>query len=101
MGNYRVKPTTKTDRPHAPMTPGKKETPLLRIILDESDSVPKVFYKGEEIKLKKEVIFHWETDTDVHGGTTIEIEHFVKGTKTPECNRIVNKFKSHVCDERK
>lgn len=95
-GTSSIEKSTMTTNSGPPIKPKRKETPLLQITLDESDSVPKVFYKGEEIKLKKEVIFHWETDTDIYGGTTIEIEHFVQGVKVPECNRIVKRFKAHA-----
>lgn len=70
--------------------------PYLKIILDEVDSIPKVFYKGEEIKLKQEVVFHWETDTDIYGGTTIEIEHVEESNKYPKSKRIVERLKSHM-----
>mgnify|MGYP001171386233 CR=1 FL=1 len=70
--------------------------PYLQIILDELDSVPKVIYKGEEIKLKQEVIFHWETDTDSPGGTTIEIEHAETGEEYPKSNRVVERIKNHI-----
>lgn len=70
--------------------------PHLQITLDELDSVPKVSYKGAEIKLKQEIIFHWETDTDVHGGTTIEIEHVETGKRYPKSKRIEERIKSHI-----
>lgn len=72
------------------------EQPYLQITLDELDSVPKVIYKGEEIKLKQEVIFHWETDTDSPGGTTIEIEHAETGEEYPKSNRVVERIKNHI-----
>jgi|SRR5699024_2206311 len=72
------------------------EQPYLQITLDELDSVPKVIYKGEEIKLKQEVIFHWETDTSIPGGITIEIEHAEASNKHPKSKRIEERIKSHV-----
>jgi len=72
------------------------QKPYLQIILDEIDSVPKVIYKGQKIELKQEVVFHWETDTDLPGGMTIEIEHAVKDSKIPKSNRIVARIKSHL-----
>lgn len=42
------------------MTQGK----LLTIQLDRADSVPKVIYKGEEIKGKASVNFEWKTQGD-------------------------------------
>ena len=53
--------------------------PLLTIELDEIDSVPKVIYKGEEIKGKVRVAFEWETDSEVMelGSPYIDIEYCV------------------------
>lgn len=73
-----------------------EKKPYLQITLDEIDSAPKVIYKGQEIKLKQEVVFHWETDTEMPGGMTIEIEHAVKDSKIPKSNRIVERIKSHL-----
>lgn len=70
--------------------------PYLKIILDEVDSIPKVFYKGEEIKSKQEVIFHWETDTAMLGGTTIEIEYVQESCGYPKSKRSVERLKGHV-----
>ncbi len=74
---------------------GRCDKPYLQITLDELNSVPKVIYKGEEIKLKQEVIFHWETDTDEFGGTTIEIEHAEASCKYQKSKRIEERIKSH------
>lgn len=53
--------------------------PLLTIELDYIGSVPKVFYKGEEIKSKVRVAFEWETDSEVMelGSPYIDIEYCV------------------------
>lgn len=73
-----------------------EKKPYLQITLDEIDSVPKVIYKGQEINLKQEVVFHWETGPESPGGMTIEIEHLVKELKIPKSNRIVERIKSHL-----
>ncbi|MDF1510813.1 hypothetical protein Gp_19 [Bacillus phage vB_Bacillus_1020A] len=41
----------------------KIDAPLLKITLEDINSVPLVTYKGEEIKGKINVSFDWETDT--------------------------------------
>ncbi|MFD1335727.1 hypothetical protein ACFQ4N_09225 [Oceanobacillus iheyensis] len=70
--------------------------PLLTIELEDETSVPKVFYKGVEVELKREVLFHWETDTEEFGGLTYNIEHLVRGLKYPAINRINCKVKGHA-----
>jgi len=75
--------------------PEEKKRPLLQIILDEENGVPKVFYKGEEIKLNREILFHWETDTEYMGGLTYSIENFEPGHII---NRIERRVKGHACD---
>ncbi|MCM3030373.1 hypothetical protein [Niallia sp. MER 6] len=75
---------------------GVKKVPLLSIELDEENGVPKVFYKGEEIKLKREISFHWESTTDYNvGGLTYLIEHVEPGCIV---NRIERRVKGHACD---
>jgi hypothetical protein len=72
--------------------------PLLVIKLENETDVPKVFYKGKEIGLKRHVYFDWETDTDEFGGLTYAIEHYVSGASLPTSNRIERKVKGHACD---
>jgi len=74
---------------------GVKKVPLLSIELDEENGVPKVFYKGEEIKLNREIFFHWESDKDIAGGLTYSIEHVEPGLIV---NRIERRVKGHACD---
>lgn len=69
---------------------------LLVIELETESSVPKVFYKGEEIHFKTNITFDWETDTDTHGGLSYAIEHYVKDKGYPVCNRIERRVKSHA-----
>lgn len=70
--------------------------PLLQIILDKENGVPKVFYKGEEIKLKREISFHWESTTDYNvGGLTYVIEN---AEPNLIMNRIERRVKGHACD---
>ncbi|PRS08066.1 hypothetical protein C6W27_22930, partial [Bacillus paralicheniformis] len=42
----------------------KEKPPLLQIELDDIDSVPRVFYKGKEIKRKIRVDFSFLTNDD-------------------------------------
>jgi hypothetical protein len=44
----------------------KDTKPLLTIELENENSVPKVFYKGEEIKNKIKVGFNWDTANDIY-----------------------------------
>ncbi|WP_277680350.1 hypothetical protein, partial [Gracilibacillus dipsosauri] len=55
----------------------KKDTNLLTIELEDENSVPKVYYKGEEITKKVRVKFEWHTKTDTprFDNPKIEIEH--------------------------
>lgn len=58
-----------------------KEPKLLTIELDTLDSIPTVYYKGEEINLKTKIEFFWKTQRDdlvIGSSPFINIEHFVK-----------------------
>lgn len=48
---------------------------LLAIELQDETSVPRVFYKGEEVTHKIHVSFDWDTDTDqpLEGGLTMPL----------------------------
>lgn len=75
---FKEKPsmTKKQDRPVKEKVTQK---PLLIIELEEETSVPKVFYKGEEVTMKARILFEWETgNDDEKGGTRYNIEHFEK-----------------------
>ncbi|MCY9242076.1 hypothetical protein MOE55_10165 [Bacillus spizizenii] len=53
-----------------------KASPLLQIELDEIDSVPHVFYKGEKITNRIAVDFEWRTgESDKIGSTYIRLKH--------------------------
>lgn len=53
-----------------------KDVPLLQIELDNINSIPRVFYKGEEIVNKMVVSFDWATDKDNTSlPTYIKIQH--------------------------
>ncbi|PWA08647.1 hypothetical protein DCC39_14510 [Pueribacillus theae] len=74
-----------------------KPKPLLTIELQDENSVPKVFYKGEEVKSKKNILFDWETSTaDDGGGLTYIIEHQETGNKQPTSNRIERRIREHA-----
>jgi len=75
--------------------PEEKKQPLLQIILDEEHGVPTEIYKGEEIKRNREILLHWETDTEYMGGLTYLIEHVEPGYIV---NRIERRVKGHACD---
>lgn len=72
----------------------QEKPPLLQIELADINSVPTVFYKGEEINGKIKVSFDWETNDEVgHNPTHIHIEHVdsdSKGidTKTIQHNKL-------------
>ncbi|MES9688848.1 hypothetical protein ABWK31_15365, partial [Bacillus sp. JJ353] len=56
--------------------PSKKTTPLLQIELDDIDSIPHVFYKGERITKRIAIDFEWRTGgADKVGSTYIRIKH--------------------------
>lgn len=49
----------------------------MQIELENINSVPKVFYKGEEVKHSVKVAFDYRTDTDKEiNPTFIQLEHF-------------------------
>src|SRR5690625_147053 len=72
--------------------------PLLSIELQDESSVPKVIYKGEEVKYKRNVFLDWDTDTDECGGLTYAIEHMETGNKYPVINRIERQVEAHATD---
>ncbi|MCZ6942382.1 hypothetical protein EJ131_17940 [Bacillus mycoides] len=51
------------------------EEPLLQIVLSDINAVPKVIYKGEEIKQKIRISFDWKTNINCQSGSYIHIEH--------------------------
>ncbi|WP_117161333.1 hypothetical protein [Paraliobacillus sp. X-1268] len=69
---------------------------LLVVVLEEENSVPKVFYKGKEIKHKLSVLLDWETDTDTYGGLSYSIEHADLSKGYSVTNRIDRKVKGHA-----
>lgn len=48
---------------------------LLVIELENGDSIPKVFYKGVELKNKTLVDFHWKTKTGKDGEMVFLLKH--------------------------
>ncbi|MED4559439.1 hypothetical protein [Bacillus subtilis] len=53
-----------------------KKAPLLQIELEDIDSVPRVFYKGEKITNRIAIDFEWRTRGDDKAGSTyIRIKH--------------------------
>ena len=70
--------------------------PLLTIELQNEASVPKVFYKGEEVKFKKGISFDWDTsDAYSPGGLSYAIEHYEQGGQAT-CNRIERRVRDHA-----
>ena len=55
-----------------------KKNKYLVIELDNLGNVPKVFYKGEEVRLKEFVNFQWTTRTDMPGSTDIIVDYYEK-----------------------
>ncbi|WP_172692043.1 hypothetical protein [Bacillus glycinifermentans] len=54
----------------------KEKPPLLQIELEDIDSVPRVFYKGERITKRIAIDFEWRTGgADKVGSTYIRIKH--------------------------
>ncbi|MGG4324053.1 hypothetical protein [Bacillus sonorensis] len=73
-------------------TPSKKATPLLQIELEDIDSVPRVFYKGKEVKDKVRVDFSFLPNDDAgFHPTHIDFEYIDReskfGTKAIVYNR--------------
>lgn len=75
----------------------KEQKPLLTIELKDETSVPTVFYKGEEIKLKQNIFFDWETKgVDNQGGLTYVIEHAVIDEGHAVINRLERRVNGHA-----
>lgn len=71
--------------------------PLLTIELQNESSVPKVFYKGEQIGNLRELRLDWDTNTNVtYGGLTYAIKYAEKGNKYPVNHRIEREVKGHA-----
>lgn len=64
----------------------------LVIEMDQETSVPRVFYKGQEITNKLGVNFTWETSTTDMGGTELSIEHAVLDGPRLMVNTISERF---------
>lgn len=68
---------------------------LLTIELQDETSVPRVFYKGAEVKYKSNVFFDWETsDGFTGGGLGYAVEHREGGGWT----RVERRVGSHALD---
>ncbi len=76
---------------------GKDMTSLLTIELQDESSVPKVIYKGKEIKNRVNVSFDWDT-ADAHGpgGLSYAIEHMETGNGQVTTNRIERRCGDHA-----
>lgn len=75
----------------------KANPPLLTIELENESSVPKVFYKGEEVKHKANILFDWDTsDGRSPGGMTYAIDHYEEGKGQLVRNRIERSFRDHA-----
>lgn len=74
--------------------------PILVIELEKENSVPKVFYKGKEILMKQNILFDWETRTEVEGsgGLSYAIQHQEVDSGYPCNNRIERKIDGHAID---
>lgn len=71
----------------------EKELSLLTIELEDENSIPKVFYKGEEITGRIHISFSWDTkDTYSQGGLSYAIENSGKDNIV---NRIERRTKDH------
>lgn len=75
----------------------RNSPPLLTIELQDESSVPKVIYKGREIKWKQNVFFDWDTsDERSPGGLSYAIEHQETGNGQVTCNRIERRVRDHA-----
>ena len=81
-----------------PFNQKKQIVPLLTIELQDESSVPKVIYKGEEVKGKRNIFFDWDTDTYNSGGLTYAIEHIDSKDEKPGITRIERRVKGHASD---
>ncbi|MCY8807544.1 hypothetical protein MOE15_03200 [Bacillus atrophaeus] len=78
-----------------------KNTPLLQIELDDIDSTPRIFYKGEQIEEIINADFSYVTNTELINPTHIDIEYTDKdskfGTQAIVHNRnLVNEYATTV-----
>ncbi|QNH45658.1 hypothetical protein H7F26_09470 [Bacillus sp. PAMC28748] len=71
----------------------KEKPPLLQIELDDIDSVPRVFYKGKEIKRKIRVDFSFLTNDDTgFRPTHIDIEYIDEESKFGSKSIVYNRY---------
>ncbi|GIP63353.1 hypothetical protein J32TS6_19080 [Virgibacillus pantothenticus] len=73
------------------------DEPLLVIELENETAVPKVIYKGKEIRLKRHIYFDWTTRTGepTEGGLTYIVEHYER-EEHPAVNRIERRVEGHA-----
>jgi hypothetical protein len=64
--------------------------PLLEIRVDDMDSVPVVYYKGERIEAKVSVAYHWQTrGSDPFGKHKMQIKYVTsESSKLPVTHTI-------------
>lgn len=74
----------------------EQDKPLLTIELHNESSVPKVFYKGEEVTRKTNITFDWEQDSDTFGGLTYAIERYISGEGVPVKERLERHANGHA-----
>ena len=78
------------------ITQSKSSVPLLQIELQDETSVPKVYYKGEEVTKLIYVSMAWDTATDIPGGMSYTIECGDTSEGYLACERIERRIKAHV-----
>ncbi|WBY35472.1 hypothetical protein [Bacillus amyloliquefaciens] len=66
--------------------------PLLQIELDDINSVPRVFYKGEQIGEIINADFSYVTNTELMNPTHIDIEYMDKDSKCGTKAIVYNRF---------
>ncbi|MBP1967988.1 hypothetical protein J2Z83_000080 [Virgibacillus natechei] len=68
---------------------------LLVIELDKVKSLPRVYYKGEEINMKQKIQFEWETgDESDEGFAEFLIQNVTDDLTTEIAKSIHNSFRS-------
>lgn len=70
----------------------QEEKPLLKIVQQDINSVPEVYYEGESLEFKREINFEWDSQTDssYDYGASFDVEYYDK-----ETDKVIKKGYQH------
>lgn len=71
----------------------REDKPLLMIVQQDINSVPEVYYEGENLEFQREINFEWESATHVGEfgtGASFDVEYYDK-----ETDKVIKKGYQH------